>query len=64
MKKLRVSVRRMKHMGHASLIREFVGCVAMSCRSQTHDADNIRNLAMVLSAIRNARTGRRIEVKW
>ena len=53
-----------KHQGHDGLIREFVRCVQTGAKPQTECHDNIKSLAMVLAAVRSARTGRKVKVEW
>jgi predicted dehydrogenase len=53
-----------EHQGHAGLIREFVECVRIGRRPQTHCEDNIKSLAMVLAAVESARSGKKVPVKW
>ena len=63
-KPVRVPVRQMKKTGHSAIIREFIDCVRSGKKPQTYCTDNIKSLAMVLSAIRSSRSGRRVAVQW
>lgn len=47
--------------GHAGIIREFVRCVRSGATPETHAADNLKSLAMVLGAIESAERG---ETVW
>lgn len=53
-----------EHLGHAGLIREFVGCVRNGGTPQTICTDNIKSLAMVIAAVKSAETGQRVNVEW
>ena len=53
-----------KHQGHAGLIREFVRCIQTGGTPQTICTDNIKSLAMVLAAVKSAKTGKRVKVTW
>ena len=50
--------------GHAGVLREFRDCVLEGRVPETACTDNIRSLAMVLSAIESAESGNRIPVQW
>ena len=63
-KSVRVPVRQMKRTGHEAIIREFIDCVRSGKTPQTYCTDNVKSLAMILSAIRSSRTGRRVAVQW
>lgn len=53
----------MEHTRHAALIREFVACVQNGDVPQTHAADNIKSLAMVLGAVESAGGGRSATIR-
>jgi predicted dehydrogenase len=48
--------------GHAGVMREFRDCVLRGGTPETSCEDNIKSLAMVLSAIQSAETGQRVEI--
>lgn len=50
--------------GHEGLIREAVESLRTGTTPETASGDNIRSLAMVLSAIRSAERGERVAVTW
>jgi len=50
--------------GHEACIAEFLNAVRAGERPQTVCEDNIRSLAMVFSAIKSAKLGRRVKVEW
>jgi predicted dehydrogenase len=52
----------MEHTRHAALIREFATCVRNDTTPQTHAADNIKSLAMVLGAVQSATTDQVIAI--
>ncbi len=44
--------------GHASVVAEFLHCVRTGTLPETHGADNLKSLAMVLGAVQSATSGR------
>jgi predicted dehydrogenase len=50
--------------GHAGQISDFVTCLRNGVSPETVCTDNIKSLAMVMSAIRSAETGKTIQVKY
>jgi len=59
-----VPVTPLPYTSHEATIRDFLACVRTGQRPETECHDNIKSLAMVLSAVRSARAGRRIAVTW
>ncbi len=53
-----------KNDAHASIIAEFLDCLRTGRRPETHAADNIKSLAMVLAAVKSAETSRRVPVAF
>jgi predicted dehydrogenase len=53
-----------KDGGHFGLISEFVSCVRNGGNPETTGEDNIKSLAMVLSAIESAGKGSVVDIKW
>ena len=49
---------------HEGYMLDFARCVREGRTPETHCTDNIRSLAMVLAAVKSARTGRRQKVEW
>jgi predicted dehydrogenase len=49
---------------HAGVIREFVECVRTGAEPETICSDNIKSLAMVLSAVESAERGARVNIAW
>lgn len=58
-----VPVTPLAHASHEALIRDFLDCVRTGRRPETDGHDNIKSLAMVLAAVRSARTGRRVTIE-
>ena len=54
----------MKRQAHEAITEEFIKAVRQKKRPETSCEDNIRSLAMVHAAIKSAKTGRRVQVKW
>lgn len=54
----------LEHQGHEGLIREFVDCVRTGQRPMTHCEDNLKSLAMVLAAVKSAKSGQREPVSY
>ncbi len=50
--------------GHAGLIADFVRCVRAGVVPETVCTDNVKSLAMVLSAVESAEIGQSVNVKW
>lgn len=48
--------------GHEAVIREFVDCVRTGEPPRTICSDNIKSLAMVMAAVKSARTKKRVAV--
>jgi predicted dehydrogenase len=53
-----------KQGGHAGVIREFVECIRIGAEPETVCTDNIKSLAMVLSAVESAERGARVNINW
>lgn len=49
---------------HEGYMLDFARCIREGQTPETHCTDNIRSLAMVLAAVKSARTGRRVKVEW
>ncbi len=49
---------------HAHAIHDFIQCLNTGVTPQTICTDNIKSLAMVLSAIESANTGKTVKVEW
>lgn len=52
------------HLGHAGVINEFIESLKTGATPQTICTDNVKSLAMVLSAIESAETGQKVQIKW
>jgi predicted dehydrogenase len=50
--------------GHAAVIHEFLGAVAVGDQPETCGADNVRSLAMVHAAIESAATRQWVPLRW
>lgn len=50
--------------GHLGVITDFVRAIESGSAPETRGEDNLKSLAMVLSAIRSSETGRRVEVEY
>lgn len=51
-----------KEGGHTGNINEFLRCIRSGETPETHAADNIKSLAMVLGAIESAETGKKVAI--
>lgn len=54
----------MPFTGHSGVIDEFIRGIRSGRKPLTDCADNIKSLAMVLAAVKSARTGKREKVQW
>jgi len=52
------------HLNHAGVINEFIECLKTGATPQTICTDNVKSLAMVLSAIESAENGQKIKIEW
>jgi predicted dehydrogenase len=50
--------------GHAGLIADFIRCIRTGIVPETVCTDNIKSLAMVLSAVESAELGQSVKVAW
>jgi predicted dehydrogenase len=61
---LPVPVDPMSITGHAAVMNEFATAIFERRKPETDCQDNIKSLAMVLSAVESAMTGRKVPVQW
>lgn len=59
-----VRLPKVEHTGHAGCIRHFFASLKKGETPETHCEDNIKSLAMVLAAVKSARSGKREKVVW
>ncbi|MEM7537985.1 MAG: Gfo/Idh/MocA family oxidoreductase [Chloroflexota bacterium] len=54
----------LEHTNHSGVINEFIESLKAGTTPQTICTDNVKSLAMVLSAIESAETGRKVEIEY
>ena len=54
--------RKIEHMSHGGVIREFLDSLGSGSKPQTDCTDNITSVAMVLGAIESVERGRRVQI--
>lgn len=54
----------LKHLSHAGVINEFIESLKVGTTPQTICTDNVKSLAMVLSAIESAKSGTKVSIEW
>jgi len=59
-----IPVGEMAHQGHGAIIREFINCVQSGQTPGTECHDNIKSLAMVMAAVKSAKSGQKEAVEW
>jgi len=59
-----LAVPALAHPGHHGVLEEFVRCLRAGTSPQSECHDNIKSLAMCLAAVRSARSGRKVTVRW
>jgi len=57
-------IRKIDHLGHSGVIQEFFDCLEDGTLPQTICTDNLKSLAMVLSAIESAETGKKVNIRY
>lgn len=61
---LTVPMLPMSSTSHAALMQEFIDCIRDGRKPETDCEDNIKSLAMVLAAVKSAKTGKKVPVVW
>ncbi|MBV7330147.1 Gfo/Idh/MocA family oxidoreductase [Chloroflexi bacterium TSY] len=54
----------LKHLSHSGVINEFIESLKAGTTPQTICTDNVKSLAMVLSAIESAESGHKVEIRY